>query len=198
MSRTFTAAALLAVAVCSSNAAAQIQTLGTGEPVSRLSSRVFYWDAEKSAPAGQIVVNYGSPEWKSEYNEPEKTHGKFVRLGKDFWTVLDTNVKLKVGTQVIPAGGYFLAVHRSDDGAKWSLVLLDPAKVRQHHMDAFQTEGMDKALPSFQISLTHTALEEEVAQLRIVVAADPENPKDVTFSIEWGPHKVSTKVVAEL
>ena len=34
-------------------------------------------------------------------------------------------------------GLYYLGLHRSEDGSKWNLVFIDPAKVRAEHIDAF-------------------------------------------------------------
>jgi DUF2911 family protein len=60
-----------------------------------------------------------------EYEDPVKfdgmTKGKTWRLGKDFWTVLDTNVPLKIAGKEVAAGTYYLGLFRSADGSAWSL-----------------------------------------------------------------------------
>ena len=115
-----------------------------GQPDDRASARVLYWNTVKNGAAGQFAINYGRPVWKSVYEDPANfdrmTKGKIWRMGSNFWTALDTCLPLKISGKDVPAGYYYLGLHRSEDGSKWSLAFIDPAKVRAAHLDAFQIE----------------------------------------------------------
>ena len=43
------------------------------------------------------------------------TKGKVWRLGNDYWTLLDSNIPIKVGGRDIPVGLWYLGLSRSDD-----------------------------------------------------------------------------------
>jgi hypothetical protein len=47
---------------------------------------------------------------------------------------------LTIAGKTIPAGLWYLGLHRSEDGATWSLVFIDPVKTRAAHMDASEIE----------------------------------------------------------
>ena len=76
-----------------------IGAFGGETPDERASTRVLYWDSAKDSAAGEFAIDYGRPVWKSEYDDGTKfdamTKGKLWRMGKDFWTVLDTSLPLK-------------------------------------------------------------------------------------------------------
>jgi hypothetical protein len=105
---------------------------------------VLYWDGVKNTSAGQLVIHHGRPTWRPEYDDPKNfdamTSGKVWRLGKDFWTTLSTDLRLKVAGRDVAPGAYYLGAERSADGASWSLVFYEPAKVRVARIDASQIE----------------------------------------------------------
>ena len=105
-----------------------------GQPDERASARVLYWNEVKNGAAGQLAINYGRPLWKKDYEDAKKfdgmTEGKTWRMGSNFWTDLDTSLPLQISGKNVPAGHYYLGLHRSQDGSKWSFALLIPAKVR--------------------------------------------------------------------
>jgi hypothetical protein len=115
-----------------------------GQLDDRASARVLYWNTVKHGAAGQFAIDFGRPLWKSIYEDPAKfdqmTKGKVWRMGSNFWTTLDTCLPLKISGKKVSVGYYYLGLHRSDDGSKWSLAFIDPAKVRAAHIDAFNEE----------------------------------------------------------
>ena len=115
-----------------------------GQPDDRASARVLYWNTVKHEAAGQFAINYGRPVWKSDYEDPAKfdgmTKGKTWRMGSNFWTVLDTCLPLKISGKTRSRRLLLLGLHRSEDGSKWSLAFIDPAKVRAAHIDAFEIQ----------------------------------------------------------
>ena len=116
-----------------------IVAFGSDSP-ERGTTRVGFWNTKKDMGAGQFAIDYGRPLWKADYEDTAKfdtfTKGKVYRLGSNFWTTLDTDMPLTVAGTQIPAGLWYLGLHRSADGATWSLVFIDPAKARAAHIDA--------------------------------------------------------------
>lgn len=165
----------------------------------RASVRVLYWDQVKDGAAGQFAIDYGRPAWRKEYEDKAKfdsmTRGKVWRLGKDFWTVLDTGVPLKIGGKDVPVGAWYLGLRRSSDGSTWSLVFIDPAKVRKARLDAFE---INKAPVEFKIAVTSGAPETTTEKLTIELSYKKDNIKDVTLKILWGKLQVSAPVQVTL
>lgn len=153
----------------------------------RGSTRVLYWDQDKDGAAGQVAVDYGRPMWKNDYEDPAKfdtlTKGKVWRMGKDFWTVLDTQLPLKIGGRNIAPGYYYLGLHRSADGAAWSLAFFDPAQVRKARVDAFEIQ---KARPTFMAPVSAQKSDSTTEKLTITLANDKNNIKNVTLKVAWG------------
>jgi len=174
-----------------------IEAFAGAEPDERGSTRVLYWDRQKDSGAGEFAIDYGRPVWKKDYEDPAKfdglTKGKTWRLGKDFWTVLDTNLPLRFSGKDVRVGTYYLGLSRSESGQQWDLAFIDPAKVRKERLDAF---NIDKAPIEFKIPMT---LEEKgtgtmAEKLIIKFSYSKENPKDVTMRIAWGKLQLKTRV----
>ena len=158
-----------------------------GLPDDRGSARVLYWNEAKHAAAGQFAINYGRPVWKSAYESPATfdgmTKGRTWRMGSNFWTTLDTCLPLKISGKSVPVGYYYLGLHRSEDGAKWSLAFIDPAKVRAGHIDAFD---IAKAPIAFEVPMTiaHVAAKRE--KLTIELSYPKDDIRHVTLDVAWG------------
>ncbi len=121
----------------------KIIAFGSDSP-ERGTTRVGYWNNEKNMGAGQFAIDYGRPVWRKEYedtaNFDKMTKGKVYRLGSNFWTTLDSDMPLTIAGTTIPAGAWYLGLQRSEDGATWSLVFIDPGKARAAHVDASEIE----------------------------------------------------------
>lgn len=158
-----------------------------GKPDDRASARVLYWNETKHGAAGQFAIDYGRPVWKSIYEDPVKfdqmTKGKIWRMGSNFWTSLDTCLPLKISGRAISPGYYFLALHRSVDGAKWSLVFIDPVKVRAARLDAFNA---DKAPVSFEVPMRIAQATGKPEKLTIELSYPQDNDRKVTLNVAWG------------
>ena len=113
-----------------------------GTPDDRASARVLYWNAQTDSAAGQVAIDYGRPVWKKDYDDSARfdamTKGKIWRMGSNYWTILDTDLPLFIGGKKVPVGLYYLGLHRSEEGSKWSLAFIDPGKARKQVLDAFQ------------------------------------------------------------
>ena len=158
-----------------------------GQPDDRASARVLYWNTVKDGAAGQFAINYGRPVWKSVYEDPAKfdrmTKGKIWRMGSNFWTVLDTCLPLKISGKNVPAGYYYLGLHRSEDGLNWSLAFIDPARVRAAHLDAFEIE---KAPVAFEVPMSIAKSASKPEKLTIELSYPEDNIRKVTLSVTWG------------
>lgn len=158
-----------------------------GEPDDRASARVLYWNTVKNAPAGQFAIDYGRPVWKSTYEDPAAfdamTKGKTWRMGSNFWTVLDTCLRLKISGRNVPVGYYYLGLHRSADGSRWSLAFIDPAKVRAAHTDAFEVA---KAPILFEVPMSTASPTAKPAKLTIELSYAKDDIHKITLNVAWG------------
>ena len=161
----------------------------------RGTTRMGFWDTKKNMGAGQFAIDYGRPVWRKEYEDAAKfdemTKGKVYRLGSNFWTTLDTDMPLVVAGKTIPAGLWYLGLHRSADGATWSLVFIDPAKARAAHVDASEIE---RAPIAFKAMMNTEQAGEVKEKLTIDLVFQQANLKDVTLKIAWGKLQLSAPI----
>jgi len=172
-----------------------IVAFGSDSP-ERGTTRVGFWNTKKDMGAGQFAIDYGRPVWKKDYEDTAKfdqmTKGHVYRLGSNFWTTLDTDMPLTIGGTQIPAGLWYMGLHRSDDGATWSLVFIDPAKARAAHIDASE---IGRAPVAFKAPMTIETAAETKEKLTIDLVFKRANPKDVTLRVAWGKLQLSTPVI---
>jgi hypothetical protein len=172
----------------------KIGAFGSDSP-DRGTTRVGYWNNEKNMGAGQFAIDYGRPIWRKEYEDAAKfdamTKGKVYRLGSNFWTTLDSDMPLTIAGKTIPAGNWYLGLHRSADGGVWSLVFIDPAQARAAHIDASEIE---RAPVAFKAPMTVEQAAEAKEKLTIDLVLQRGNIKDVTLKIAWGKMQLSAPI----
>jgi hypothetical protein len=172
----------------------KIGAFGSDSP-ERGTTRVGYWNNEKNMGAGQFAIDYGRPVWRKEYEDTAKfdamTKGKVYRLGSNFWTTLDTDMPLTIAGKTIPAGAWYLGLHRSEDGATWSVVFIDPAKARAAHVDASEIE---RAPIAYKAPMTVEQAAEAKDKLTIDLIFQRDNLTDVTLRIAWGKIQLSAPI----
>lgn len=160
---------------------------GGGMMEERGSARVLYWNTKLDTSAGQFAIDYGRPEWKKDYEDAAKfdglTKGKVWRMGKNFWTILDSSLPLKISGKAVPPGYYYLGLRRSADGAQWSLAFLDPMKVQAARLDGFI---IDKAKVEFEVPVKMESSRDIAGKLTITLAYPEKTPTQVTFKLAWG------------
>jgi len=165
----------------------------------RASARVLYWNTQTNAPAGQFAIDYGRPVWKKEYEESATfdamTRGKIWRMGSNFWSILDTQLPLSIGGKKVPAGFYYLGLHRSEEGSEWSLVFIDPGRVRKARLDAFQIE---KAPVEFEAVMSVAKAETRAEKLTITLSYPKGDIKHVTMRVAWGNLALSAPIEVAL
>jgi Protein of unknown function (DUF2911) len=165
----------------------------------RASARVLYWNDTANAAAGQFAIDYGRPAWKKQYDDPatfdKMTKGQVWRMGSNFWTALDTCLPLKISGKRVKPGYYYLGVHRSSDGASWSLAFIDPAAVRAAHLDAFEIR---KAAIWFEAPITMAKADFKAEKLTITLSYPKEDFTHVTMKLDWGNVELTAPIEVEL
>jgi len=171
-----------------------IGAFGSDSP-ERGTTRVGYWNNAKNMGAGQFAIDYGRPVWKKDYEDAaafdKMTKGQVYRLGSNFWTTLDTDMPLNIAGKTIPAGLWYLGLHRSEDGAVWSLVFIDPTKARAAHIDASE---IARAPIAFKAPMTVEKATDMKDKLTIDLTWVKPNNKDVTLRIGWGKMQLSAPI----
>jgi Protein of unknown function (DUF2911) len=196
----FASVLLLAIAAQAQDAKPQqrYRAFG-GTPDERASVRIAYSDAEKKSFGQQFAFDYGTPAWKKDYEDAAKfdamTRGKVWRFGSNFWTTLDTNIPIKIAGKAVPVGMWYVGLKRSQDGAQWSMVFIDPAKVRSATVDAF---AIAKAPIEFEAPLVTEKATDAKDKLVITLTPQTDNPKKVTMRISWGQLQLSAPIEAGL
>ena len=163
-------------------------------------TRILYWNPQKDVPVAAVSIDFGRPAWNRQLDNTaafdQLTRGKVWRLGNDYWTILDTNLPLSIAGRDIPVGLWYLGLHRSVDGATWSLAFIDPVKARGGHMDG---HWMDTVPVEFKVPLTvETTTAAMTEKLAITLSAQTDNMRNLTLRIAWGRLHLVTPVRATL
>jgi len=142
---------------------------------------------------GMVCVQYGQPNWKDEYAAMVQAKGKNFRLGKDFWTTINTSVDLTIGGVKMPAGAYYLGLHANEEGVM--------------HLAAFDAAASDRANQGpwapdawkidWVAPLTHGEVDEMASKLAINLE-NGDSPTDMTLEIHWGGHSLTAPVKLHL
>jgi len=189
-----TAAAAVALGLFASFTAAQQgddEQQAYVSTTSRGSTRVAYF----GKAAGELVIDYGQPVWKEEYQkalDSKKFVGQRWRLGQDFWTNLDANVDFRLGSTTIKAGYYYLTLELKKDGT-YILGFHDPAAVRKNKLDAFLAPQY-KQPAMFEVPLDYEKASEPAKQLVFNLEMSDADQSQGTFSLQFGPHKLKTQL----
>lgn len=160
-------------------------------PTKRTGFRVAYFSNNGSP--GQVAIDHGVLAWKDEFDAgiaSGKFDGQRWRLGKDFWTRLDTSFDLVVGGTSVPAGSYYLTLERTKEGA-YNLAFNDPAKIRAMKLDPFMAQ---RSSGGIEVGLTYAALENKASTLSITMPMDKADQFAGKLAIQFGGHEVSAPV----
>jgi hypothetical protein len=169
-------------------AQAQLQVFGGEAP--RMASTRIFWD---NGPVGMVCIQYGQPEWKAEYDGMlPKLVGKSLRLGKDFWTTLNTSSTLTIGGTKVPAGSYYLGLKCDEDGG-FHLLLMRAEKADKKGWAPFVPEPWQA---EHTIAMKMGKAEESAQKMSIALGGGGDDPTALELSIHWGKHRLSvpTKV----
>jgi hypothetical protein len=182
-------ATALAVGAFLAPAAAQVQIFGGVDP-DRRASTVVMFGANFAAGAS---VSFSAPNWKDEYDGMlDQLKGKNARLGKNWWTSLDTSVALEIGTTKLEAGTYFLGLHVDNDG-NFHLLVFDAKNAMKTGLMPFAPDRWTVETKA-ALKLNKDALKESSTKMQIVLSADASNPGAGKFAIHWGKHELMAPV----
>jgi hypothetical protein len=165
------------------------------QPGERRASRAVWFGGGGSY--GQVSVSYGSVGWKDRYAgdiKSKKLENTRWRLGKDFWTTLDSNIPITIGGTAVPVGYYYLTLERRSNG-DFVLALNDPAEVKKARLDAYMAEQTKGGI---EVLLKHETLPESASKLDVSLSIDQEEPTKGAFTIKFGPNKLSAPVVYQI
>jgi len=172
-----------------------LTALGGGRVSQRAYTRILYTVRGAGEYPGEFMIAYGQPGWRPEYSDPttfdQMTNGRVWRMGDNFWTVLDTNLPLKISGKEIGAGSYYLGAHRSEDGSAWSLAFMDPEKVRGARLDAAE---IGKAPVDFMVPMTFQTTSEAVEKLIITLEQAKGDLMNATLKVAWGSFQLSAPI----
>lgn len=160
------------------------------EASARMASRILYFGGTSSG--GEVMVDYAAPDWKEEYDKQvDSMLGVRWRLGKNFWTHLDTNMDLAAGEVDIPAGLYYLVLERKKEDKSFVLWLLDPVEVRDAKLDAFQAP---QSKGGIAVPLEYKLVDAKADKLAIDVTLDGQHKDGANLVIHFGKHQLTTKL----
>lgn len=172
------------------------QQLVGGPDPDRKASTVFVFTDSFEALAG-VSISYSQPKWQDTYNgQLKELKGNYTRLGKNWWTTLDTVGMLEIGGTNIEAGSYYLGLAVDEDAA-FSLLIFDSKQAMKSGLLPFSTalyEGKATAEIKAPLTLAKDSLKEVVVKMEIEIAADKNDPAHGALSIRWGKHELSAPV----
>ena len=185
---TTTCALLLSAAIATAQQTERPRIVaGDGLAEERGGTHIVYWDTVANISVGQLAIEYGRPDWKKEYEDPatfdSMTKGKVWRMGKNFWTLIDTSLPLRISGKDVAPGYYYLGLRRSADGANWALAFFDPAPLRAARSDAFL---INTAKADFEIPVKVEPSRQIAPKLTIALPFEEKTPTQVTFRLAWG------------
>jgi hypothetical protein len=185
-------AAAFAAAITSPFLAAQAPQAFSFMDTDRKASVMLAFVGQEAVVAG-AAINFTSPVWKDSNNALiDKLKGQNVRLGKNWWTTLDTISPLEIGGAKIAPGAYYLGLHCDKDG-KFSLLVIDAGKAMKNGWVPFDSEPW-KADVTAPLTLAKDSLKDTVEKMEIELATEKTDPTTGKFSVRWGKHELSAPV----
>lgn len=189
MIRTASLASVVALALATAPVA-QVQVFGGDSP--RMSSTKMIFSAQFEM-LGAICIQYGQPKWKAEYEEmADQAKGKSLRLGKDFWTTMNTTTGFTMGGVKVAAGAYYLGLKCDDKGA-FSLLVIDAKKSDKNGWAPFNAEQWEA---DYTVPLTKSTSKETVEALTISVSGS--TPDALELKVAWGTHSLTAAASAHI
>lgn len=141
-----------------------------------------------------LAIDHGQPKWNAGYEQ--LLTGRTVldaRLGSGAWTTLQAGVAMTFGTTRVPAGRWYLGLRRdAEQNVSLTFLLADP--LDQRGVGAFATSTLE---PDFVVALSRSRSEQSVERLDLTLAAQRTGKENVLLTIAWGPHRLSTGLVAD-
>jgi len=149
-----------------------------------------------------VSISYSQPTWQDSYNGmlDGLKGSNYSRLGKGWWTTLDTVGLVEIGGTKIEAGSYYLGLAVGKDGA-FSLLLFDSRQTMKKGLLPGSTplyRGDASAEIKAPLTLAKDSLKEVVVKMEIEMTVDKQDPSSGKLSIRWGKHELSAPVKFDL
>jgi len=190
---------LAASAFFASSANAQVQSMG-GPDTGRQASWVIFAEMQNGfTPHGAVAIQYGQPLWQDSYDAvlaSGKFNGTTQRLGKNWWTSLDTTIAIEIGGTKIAAGSYYLGIQVAKDGAI-GLLVIDAKSSNEKGWLPFVSSQWKSDIVC-KLDLKKDAHEDVQQKMLIAISADKADLSKGTFSIRWGKHDLTAAVAFHL
>lgn len=185
------AATLVAASFLAAPLSAQLQVMNTPVDEDRRGSNVIMFSDNSLV---FVAVTWSAPQWKADYDKPgmlDKFKGQNVRLGKNWWTSLDTSVPLEIGGKKLPAGTYFLGLHYTKDG-KFHLVAFDAKTAMQKSFMPWMGDQW-KGGTHIPLKLNKDKLAKTAEKMQMSIRAN-QGGATGSFDIHWGKHELHADV----
>ncbi len=183
---------LLALILASAITPLTAQQVFNNTGADRKASTAFVFDQSFNILAAANVT-YGQPMWKDEYTAMlDRLKGRKNRLGKDWWTTLETAGDIEIGGTKIPAGSYMLGLECDKDG-NFHLLAMDAKMVTKKKWAPWSGDAWTGEIKC-KLKLEKDSLEKKHEKMHIVLTANEGNPKSGSFAIQWGPHQLTANV----
>lgn len=140
-----------------------------------------------------LAIEHGQPKWNAGYEQ--LLAGRVAmnaRLGNGAWTTLQAGVDLTFGTTRVPRGRWYLGLRR-DEQRTVSLTFFRADLIDQRGIGAFATSTLE---PEFAVPLRLARSEVATELLDITLSSNRSGDENVTLTIVWGPHRLSTGLCA--
>ncbi|HSR70014.1 MAG TPA: DUF2911 domain-containing protein [Acidobacteriota bacterium] len=167
----------------------------------RASTRIGYWFRNVNAGLGEVVVSYGRPLWKAEYEEKfdAMTEGKMWRMGDNYWSIFDTQLPVTLGGVKIDPGLYYLAIRRSQDGAQWELVFIDHEEARRKLLDSYDVRTRPAEIPIlFTVPLEFEKTQTPVEKMTVLFELEKPSKDRGFMRLTWGSFALSAPILVEV
>jgi hypothetical protein len=122
--------------------------------------------------------------------------GSNQRLGKNWWTSLETYAALDIGGAKIPAGNYYLGIHVDAQG-KFYLLVIDAKTAIAKSYTPFMPQDWQTDI-KVPLTLARNSLKEVAQKMEIELSADKAKPASGKFAIRWGKHELSAPVTFQI
>ncbi|MGE0142228.1 MAG: hypothetical protein AB7I19_10245 [Planctomycetota bacterium] len=188
------ATVLAALAAVSTPRAQKIE--GGPDPDRRAST--LFLSTDSSEVLAGVSISYGAALWQDSYDAmlTALKGGNYTRLGKGWWTSLETCRAIEIGGTKIEAGSYYLGASVDEDGA-FTLLIFDSGRAMKAGLLPGSTAlytGEAKAELGAPLTLAKEPPKESVTRLEIEISADPKEPANGRLSLRWGKHELFAPV----
>jgi hypothetical protein len=140
-----------------------------------------------------LAIEHGQPKWNAGYEQRLAGRAAMhARLGNGAWTTLQAGVDLTFGTTRVPRGRWYLGLRR-DEQRTVSLTFFRADPLDQRGIGAFATSTLE---PEFAVPLRLARNEVASELLDITLSSNKTGDENVTLTIVWGPHRLSTGLCA--